>query len=250
MMKKLLLGVGLAALIAAALHLHSIQNDFLLKAMPITMGMFKPTVLAFSYRNTYSDTASATTYNFTSSDLGTPHGTRLVAVGISSTGSTTVSSVTVDGTAGTQVQTAGTDARRIDLWRASSTANSTGTIAVTFAAGVTGCIIHVWVGYPSSAVPVDSVAASGTTSPTVIADLAKTSGGFAVFVIRLNSTPTSLALTGTGAETITENYKAAFDAAQQTAAYSFVVTTTTTTDDYTNTMGADFGNSLIGATWA
>ncbi len=204
---------------------------------------------AFSYRNTYTDTTSLTTYDFASSDLGEPDPSRLVLVGVSSTGSSALSSVTVDGTGGTLVSSAGTTQRLIELWRASSVANATGTISLTFSAGVTGCAIHVWAGYPGSATPVDAVGASGTTTPTTISDLAKTLGGFAVFVIRVNSTSTSISLTGTGAETITQNYKAAFDGAQQTAAYSFDVTATTTTDDYTNTMGGAFGNSLIGATW-
>lgn len=210
-------------------------------------------VPAFSFRNVYSDNGSATTYNFASSDTGTEDVLRVnvVAVVTSSAVAVAASGVVVNGVTATQAITSGasTAGRVVELWYAANPTGTTGTISVTFASGVVNARIYVWAGYPASATPVDAVGANAASSPQTLTDLAKTSGGFAVFATNRNQASVTVALTSAGAETITEHDDSTLDALVSTGSMSFAVTATTTTDDYTATWSNSGNSGVAGATW-
>lgn len=207
--------------------------------------------MAFSYRNTYTDVSNLTTYNFASSDIGTPGTDRLVVIATSCTAGAgrTVSSVTIDGISATLAITSTSGTQNNEIWYAAvTTANSTGTISITWSGSCTDCIVHVWVGYPASTTPVDAVgvtASSGTTR--TLSNLAKNVDGFTVTAGRYNAGSSSTT-TQNGAETVTENYDAVTFGSVGFSAASHVNTATTTTDDYTLTI-TDSAGSFVGATW-
>lgn len=204
---------------------------------------------AFSYRNNYSDTTNQTNYSFASSDLGTPHSTRLVVVGVRYDGSNAVSSVTIGGVSATLAVASGNASRPAELWYAIVPSGETGTIAVNGGGAYAFCHIFVWAGYPASATPVDAVGAQAASGDIVISNLAKTAGGFACFVSSVGTPSATGTLTQTGAETITEDYEATVDGTAS-AAMSFIVTATTTTDDFTRSWSGADGRGIAGATWA
>ena len=205
---------------------------------------------AFSYRSNYDDTSNATNYSFASCDLGTPHSSRLIVVGVKTIGSTSVSSMTIGGIAATLAITSGSAARSAELWYALVPQGLTGTIAVNGSGASTAMRIYVWAGYPSSATPVAAIGDNAASASLAIANLAKTSGGFSCFVSGENENATTGTLTQTGAETVTEDHEASLDGAASTAAMSHINTATTTTDDYTRTWSGTNGRGIAGATWA
>lgn len=208
---------------------------------------------AFAYTNVYSDNSSLTTYSFASADFGTADSLRVnvVAVLTSSAVAVAASGVVINGVTATLAVTSGSAAagRNVEIWYAANPSGSTGTISVTFASGVVNARIYVWAGYPASATPVDAVGANAASSPQTLTDLAKTSGGFAVFATNRNQSSVTVALTQTGAETITEHDDSTLDALVSTGAMSFGVTATTTTDDFTATWSNSGNSGVAGATW-
>lgn len=205
---------------------------------------------AASFRNTYSDTTNLTTYTFASSDLGTPDCTRMVVVVVSGFGTNAISSVTVDGTGATSCGTAvAIDNCRMSMWRAASTANSTGTITVVFAGSMFNCAIGVYALYPSSQTPVDYVTNTGSGATIVISDVAKTNGGFTILHSHIAATGRTVVHTQNGAETIVEDVDTSIESL---ASYSYahhLNTATTTTDDYTATSSGGTNAGYMGATW-
>lgn len=207
-----------------------------------------------AYVNTYEDTTSQTTYTFASASLGTPSASRMVVtVASCNSASGAISSITVDGTSSTSVVTSGSTSRHIEIWRAASTANSTGDIVITMpSSGTTGCRVSVYALYPSSQTPVDALGTNGTSVTTrTLTDLAKTAGGSAIFGCTTNDTTRTTTVTYTG-ETITkDNENTSFDAGKSVASHSVLnVASTTTLDDPVCTWSSSSaGVGFVGATW-
>ena len=204
--------------------------------------------MAFSYRNTYTSTANQTTYTFSACDLGSLGTNRLVVVGINAPSNQAVSSVTIDGVSATLAITSGAASRLAEIWYASTNSNATGDIVVTFAGSQTAAAIHVWVGYPTSATPVDAVGTNNSASSLTLSNVAKTSGGFTVMCSKRNDT-SDVSWTQNGAETITEDHDSDLEAANGISAASHVNTATTTTDDYTATFTGSTGCGAAIASW-
>lgn len=205
---------------------------------------------AASFRNTYTNAASQTTYEFATSDIGEAHPYRVVVVIAYPTAlDGTVSSMTIGGVSAALAATSGSATRNTEMWYAVVPTGATATISVTYTAGILGCAIHVFAVYPTSSTPVDALGAEGSATNLTLSNLAKTAGGFAIFGTCTDSADT-VELTGTGAETITETGNTGFDSSITIACMYFVVTATTTTDDYTATWSGADDVALVGATWA
>jgi hypothetical protein len=111
------------------------------------------------------NTANASTYNFTSMNIGTASDTRTVLVGISraSSGTATFNSGTIAGVAMTNRLDGGAGAHRMNFVTAEvpASAGSSATISVTLNASCTRCGIGVWALYNlTSSVPTATVTTS------------------------------------------------------------------------------------------
>ncbi len=232
----------LASVALASLHL----------AMPLTMGMLRPTTAggtpAFSYRTTSVNTANQSSYTFTAVDIGTAHASRLVIVGVS-TQTSDPTAVTVGGVSATKVVEGNTGNGQAEIWQAAVPTGTTGDIVVTAASAV-NCVVHVWAGYPGNTTAVDKLGADlGSGTSITLTDLAKTNGGFTVMMDVGSATATRV-FSQNGAETITENYDAVVEGARVSGAASHINTATTTLDDYTTTWSVTTGGSFVAASWA
>lgn len=202
-------------------------------------------VLEPSYKGTTGN-VSTSTLTVTDADLGTPSSSRVIAVIIAGR-SRNPTSVTIGGVSATQLAaTAATGSnRRLVIWYAEVPAGATGDIVASFATSDTS-ILFWYVLYPTSSTPVDSGKVEGNTNTLTLANLAKTEGGFVIGGITCNTT-TSASVSGTGPETVIEDYQTP---SFTRASYSFVVTATSTTDDYTASFGSSSNSALSMASWA
>jgi len=229
-----------------------IKKEHPLLGGPVPIGVFAVagsgggTSLVNGYRNSYVDATTQTNYSFATCDLGTPHATRMVVV-VARASDIAISACTVDGTAATSVIAVTNAGRRISMWRAASTANATGTIALTNAPAINGTI-HVFAIYPASQTPTGTTSVHGGTSPQTALNLVKTDAGFTIIGVTATGGAAG-AVTQTGAETIIEDYDAEVEAGARTMAGHHVNTATTSTDDYTATFVGASGVGLVVASW-
>jgi hypothetical protein len=258
MRKTLLAGAGALALAASAyqhLYPHDAMDQPTVNAL-MTLGILASSGAVSTptpgYRNTYENLTALTTYPFTGCDFGPEHVDRVVAAAITTKSGSTraVSSATIGGVAAALASATAPARVNYEIWYARVPAGLTGNVSVVMNGSCSACSISVFSCYPASAVPVDGVgitAFPGTA--TVLTDLAKTAGGFAIFATRSESTNT-VVLTGTGPETITENLDAlGLGGADRLGAMSFEVTANSTTDDYTATFSGSANCNAVGATW-
>lgn len=249
--KMLLAGAALVAVLAATqLPAKADRLSDVVQAGIMFVFIDSDPAPAPSFRATIQDATALTTYTYNTVDFNTAHSLRVIAVIFYASGSpsTAISSCTIGGVAATLAVTSGATARSAEIWYAAVPTGATGTIAVTWAGAQTGCIGHVFALYPSSPTPVDAVGNNASATSVVISNLAKTSGGFALFGTNTNSAD-SVVLTGTGGETITEGTATTFDSSITVTPHYFVVTATSTTDDYTATFSGADAIALVGATW-
>lgn len=250
--KRALVGTAIIAVLAAqALPVKPDKLTNVSSAM-IVMFIGSAATPAFAYIATYDDATTQTTYTYTTVNTGTAHSSRVTHVGITYNGSNAVSSVTINGVTGVFDVASGSASRGAELWHAANPTGTTNiTVTVVCAASNSGCKIAVWAGYPSSATPVDALGNNGNSASTSVVDLAKTAGGYAIFIAKGNATGIALDISTAGTEGApTEHFESNFDAAATIAAYSFLVTATSSTTDYTLNVSPASGHGWAGATWA
>jgi len=197
--------------------------------------------LPHSYRNFYSDPANASTYTFTSADLGTAAANRHIIVGINGVGGSAsqVSSVTIGGVSAARV-IAGTLQYNspIEIWIAAVPTGATGDIVVNFNGSESAASVSVWAAYLASATPVDIGDGTGTFNDT----LNSTAGGFAVAITMLNPTA------GSTWTNVTENYDTVVDGNSQMSGAS--ATTAGSSINIQRTPSSTYNNATIAATFA
>lgn len=120
--------------------------------------------------NTGSNTAG-TSFSFTSVSIGaTGPGARYVLVGMAAQGATaSPTSITVGGFAATALVQAANGNNRTELWLAyvPSSAGTTATIVVTYAASTTRCAVGSWTIYDLSSEAAYATATATTTTMTL-----------------------------------------------------------------------------------
>lgn len=156
--------------------------------------------MAFSFLQSATDTANATTYTFSSQNLGTADADRYIAVGIVARGTSpvTVSSATIGGVSATiSVQTTNTTPgyNIAAIIIAAVPSGTTGDIVVTFSAGVLRCGIAAY-----RLVGIDSItpADTGTSvanAPTTSLDIAANGVGIGMAMTQASTTTTWTGLT-------------------------------------------------------
>ena len=168
-------------------------------------------VASISYRTTETQDSAATTYTFTSKDIGTAAVGRRVIVGVVGSGaaSRTISSVTVGGNAATAVafieNVGGLATLQAALYAIQVDAGTTATIVVTFSGGNNRCGIGVWAAYDLQS---GTATATGTSvANPQTASLNISAGGIAIGVA--NGFDNN-ALTGYSWTNLTENFDALF----------------------------------------
>ena len=127
-----------------------------------------------SYRASYADTTSATTYTFTGCDIGTAVAGRVVVVAVETHTldnklNRTLSSGTIGGAAAGVRVTAGTTAYgTASIMSLVVAAGATATITVTMNGATDGCAIHVYALYgAASATPTDTASATDSSATTI-----------------------------------------------------------------------------------
>lgn len=202
----------------------------------------------FSYRARYTSTSSLSSHTFTSCDIGAWHPKRLVVVALY-TRNSSISSVTIGGVSASQSAafTSVTNCR-VYIYSARVPSGTTADITVTYSSSGNGFDIGVYAGYPESETPVDTAGNGSGGSNFTLSNLAKTEGGFAVFIVAANADTAVCSLSGTGPETIAENYDSN-EIGWSIAGYSFVVSATSATDDYTVSTTTSNNEGAVGATW-
>lgn len=216
-------------------------------AMPGMIGMQSrrsSTVLTPGWKGSYVDTVNGANKSFAGCALGTPHPTRMIVFCATANTDVDVTAATVDGTGATLVAavTSGVH-RRLSMWRAASTANSTGTIALTHGSE-NNAVISVYALYPASHTPVDAGALGNNSTSVTVTDIAKTNGGWTIIVSIGNHVTATMLLTQNGAETIVKDYEATIEATYDFTTAFHVNTATTTTDDYTSTFSGGVNSEL------
>lgn len=156
-----------------------------------------------SYLESKSSTADATTYTFTSCNLGDPSPYRHIIVLVNAGGNnsnTTLNSLTIDGVSAsvdTTGRNAGTPLVAQIGYAKVNTANSTGTIEFTQSAVLSRCVIGIWYVYSRTLSIGTGVVsyASGVTSQSVSPVVA--AGGFAIAgASHANTSTTGFSWTG------------------------------------------------------
>lgn len=166
---------------------------------------------SISYRTTETQDSAATTYTFTSKDIGTAATGRRIIVGVIGSGaaSRTISSVTVGGNAATAinfVEGSGTGAfLQSAIYIIQVDAGTTATVVVTFSAGNNRCSVGIWAAYDLQS---STATATGTSvANPQTASLNISAGGIAIGVA--NGFDNN-ALTGYSWTNLTENFDGLF----------------------------------------
>lgn len=162
---------------------------------------------SISYRTTETQDSAATTYTFTSKDIGTAATGRRIIVGVIGSGaaSRTISSVTVGGNAATAINFVEGSVTGAFLQSAiyiiQVDAGTTATVVVTFSAGSNRCGIGVWAAYGLQS---SSATATGTSvANPQTASLNISAGGVALGAAQTFDNQT---LTGYAWTNLTENF--------------------------------------------
>lgn len=200
------------------------------------------TAASISYRANYSSTTDASSYTFTSADIGTATDRSIVVVAVHATrgSSFSVSSVTIGGVSATQVISSGSTLVT-SIWYASGVTGTTGNIVVTMSGATTRCLVGVYALYNlRSNTPIDSdqtFAISGTGLTRTINT--KVDG---VIIGAGSSSSSGRTYTWTGA---TENYDTVVEAAA-----SFSAASTTTSSNSVTTVSYTIAGGAAGITYA
>jgi len=198
MMKKLLTGVGLAALMISALHFLP-SKDGLYHAMPITLGMFasKASYLV-TYGGTLDDNTSTTSYSY-SADIGTASADRIIVLAVHQSGGPSSKTVTatINGTSLGNIQQ-GTGRHHMG-YAVVASGSGTQTIALTFSSAPARASISWWIltGYNTTHTDVQSTFNTSDLSRNIT--LTIPAGGVGIVTGTENATsaitPTNLATT-------------------------------------------------------
>lgn len=200
------------------------------------------TSMVYSYEGSSVDNANASSYTFTSKNIGAAGAGRVIAVGVavnvSSIGTPrNITGVTADGvamTAGPSI-TGGSTGQGSTAWFYLTIASgTTATFVVTTNSGVTNCTIVTYRLFPVSSTPVDTTTASGSNS-AVLTDLEVKTGGLALVIANVTTgTPTTGSWSGV--DTPTQNEAdLTNDRPGPTNAWSIPTTENDTTRDFTVT---------------
>lgn len=196
--------------------------------------------MVYSYEGSAVDNTNASSYTFTSKNIGAAGSGRLIAVGVavnvSSIGTPrNITGVTADGvamTAGPSI-TGGSSGQGSAAWFYLTIASgTTATFVVTTNSGVTNCTIEVYRLFPVSSTPVDSVTASGAT-PITLTDLEVKTSGLAL-IISNTTTGGLLSYSWNGVDTpVHDDTDLTNDRPGPTNAWSIPTTENSTTRDFT-----------------
>lgn len=198
-----------------------------------------------SYRNSYSNGNSTTSYTFSASDIGTANTSRLVVVQVhgqaQSTGRT-VSTLTIGGTGATGYQ----NTARIlhnSLWTLAVSTGTTANIVVTFSGSVLNCLIAVYALYDlNSNIPVDSQVTTAASATTISLNTSARQKGIVIGGITGAANATT---TWTG---VTERYDTTVESAVRSGGESVIATTNTSYSVQANTTVS--GNLvLVAGSW-
>lgn len=145
-------------LFALLLFTQQASAGFLLNSFSVAPGY--PNV---TYIGTTVDTATATTYTFTSVDIGTASADRLVVVvaGDYDSSGGTLNSVTIAGTAGTLADVENSEDQNCAIYYRTVTSGTTATIVVTLSNSSVNAFISVY-----TITGLNSITPTGTSSPT------------------------------------------------------------------------------------
>lgn len=158
-------------------------------------------------------TLDATTYTFTSHDIGAANASRIVVVGVvlSHAGTNrSISSVTIGGSAATMAtdtSSGGTigNMRVAAIYYRAVAAGTTATTVVTASGACDSCGIAVWALYPTSSTPVDAVSNSNASAASLSASsVAITAGGIVVGISNHND-PGLTTFAWSGVDTVSQN---------------------------------------------
>lgn len=200
---------------------------------------------SISYRANYRSTANATSYTFSSSDIGTATGRSIVVVAVHSWRSTSfsVSSVTIGGVSATNVGSAGTQPRT-ELWYAEGVSGTTGDIVVTMSATTERCLVGVYALYNlRSNTPNFSGTSSGLSSG-LNRTVNTTVNGVIVGAASANASGRTYTWTGA-----TENYDTVIESFNSYSAASGTTTSNTATTVSFTLAGGSTGLSYVLASW-
>lgn len=176
-----------------------------------------------SYRAIYSSTTDASTYTFTSSDIGTATDRSAIVVAVHTAGNAP-SSVTVGGTSATQINTVGSTVIT-SLWRVSGVSGTTATIVVNTSGTATRCLIGVYALYNlRSTTPIDNATTFALSGSSRTLTLNTIVNGVIIGCASTSASPRSFNWTGA-----TENYDTSIESANVNSGASAVTTSNTTT---------------------
>ena len=200
-------------------------------------------IASLSYRANYSDTTDASTYTFTSADIGTATNRSLVVVAIHAFGNA-VTSVTIGGVSATRTVREGANAI-VELWQASGVSGTTGNIVVNISGGSTRCLVGVYALYNLRN---NTVVSSGNTLAISGSSLSRTLNTIVdgVLIGAATANASGRTYTWTGAS---ENYDTVLEAAQSYSAASTTTTSNTTTTVSFSIAGGSTAMSYVVAAW-
>jgi hypothetical protein len=195
-----------------------------------------------SYRATYNSTTDASSYTFTSADIGTATDRSIVVVAIHYR-SSSISSVTVGGVSATQVVSVGAGLNTA-IYRASGVTGTTANIVVNLSGTASRCLVAVYALYNlRSNTPYDSSTTFtlGGTSQTRTLDTIVDG-----VIVAAGSANASRTFTWTGA---TENYDTVIESADSYSGASASATSNTTTTVSLTIAGGSAGITYGIASW-
>jgi hypothetical protein len=160
-------------------------------------------------------TLNASTYTFSSHEIGVANAARLVVVGVilhDSGGSNGISSVTIGGSAATEVENTSSagdvaEARIAGIYTRVVAAGTTADIVVNCSNSGTSCGIAVWSLYPSSSTSIYDVSGSSGSTTSLTATNVNTAVGGTVVAVGMhnNSNSTSWSWAGSDTEVVEVN---------------------------------------------
>jgi hypothetical protein len=198
-----------------------------------------------SYRANYSSITNASSYTFTSCDIGTEAGRDQIVIAVHTGAGGTVDTVTVGGSSATRISGTGAGLN-VALWRVGGVTGSTATIEVTMPSTADRCLIAVYALYDLlSVTPIDSdstFALSGSSSLSRTIDT-RNDG---VIIAMASSNAGSRTFTWTG---VTENYDVSLESAHSYSGGSGTSTSNTTTTVSFTIAGGGTGLTFTLASW-
>jgi hypothetical protein len=214
-----------------------------------TVASFEPvrTRTGADFVDSRSSTANASSYTFSPFAIGKPAANRLVAITISWIGTATITGVTINGAAMSSGIAQTGALASVAIYYATVTTLETCTITVTTSVGVTNCAVAMYVGQPSSATPLDTVANFTGAALTLNGDdLQVAVGGFAIFGATVTGTAT---LAWSGIDTEVTDYVATVESDGRIAGH-VDTTENSLTGDLTITNSENNDIALVAVSWS